>query len=53
MMYYKCQVIVLDTPDVKEDDSPSLSTGGAVAITLVLSILVSLPVGVMIGARKF
>ena len=41
--------MIINTPDVKEDDSPSLSTGGAVAITLVLSILVSLPVGVIIG----
>ena len=41
--------MISNTPDVKEDDSRSLSTGGAVAITLVLSILVSLPVGVIIG----
>ena len=41
--------VIINTPDVKEDDSPSLSTGGAVAITLVLSILVSLPVGIIIG----
>ena len=41
--------VIINTPDVKEDDSPSLSTGGAVAITLVVSILVSLPVGVIIG----
>ena len=32
-----------------EDDSVSLSIGGAVAITLVLTLLVSLPVGVIIG----
>ena len=41
--------VIINTPDIKEDDSPSLSTGGAVAITLVLTLLVSLPVGVMIG----
>ena len=41
--------VIINTPDVKEDDSPSLSTGGAVAITLVLTLLVSLPVGVIIG----
>ena len=41
--------VIIDAPDVKEDDSPSLSTGGAVAITLVLTLLVSLPVGVIIG----
>ena len=35
--------------DSDEDDSVSLSIGGAVAITLVLTLLVSLPVGVMIG----
>ena len=32
-----------------EDDSPSLSTGGAVAIAIVFTLLVSLPVGVIIG----
>ena len=36
-------------PECDEDDSVSLSIGGAVAITLVLTLLVSLPVGVMIG----
>ena len=36
-------------PESDDDDSVNLSTGGAVAITLVLSILVSLPVGVIIG----
>ena len=41
--------VIINTPDVKEDDSPSLSTGGIVAITLVLTLLVSLPVGVIIG----
>ena len=41
--------VIINTPDVKEDDSRSLSTGGAVAITLVLTLLVSLPVGVIIG----
>ena len=35
--------------DSDDGNSDSLSIGGAVAITLVLSILVSLPVGVMIG----
>ena len=35
--------------DPESDDSPSLSTGGAVAIAIVLSILVSLPVGIIIG----
>ena len=35
--------------DSDDGNSASLSTGGAVAITLVLSILVSLPVGVIIG----
>ena len=35
--------------DSDDGNSDSLSTGDAVAITLVLSILVSLPVGVMIG----
>ena len=41
--------VIINTPDVKEDDSRSLSTGGAVAITLVLTLLVSLPVGIIIG----
>ena len=41
--------VIINTPDVKEDDSPSLSTGGAVAIAIVLTLLVSLPVGVIIG----
>ena len=35
--------------DSDDGNSDSLSIGDAVAITLVLSILVSLPVGVMIG----
>ena len=35
--------------DPESDDSPSLSTGGAVAIAIVLTLLVSLPVGVVIG----
>ena len=35
--------------DSDDGNSPSLSTGGAVAITLVLTLLVSLPVGVIIG----
>ena len=33
--------VIINTPDVKEDDSPSLSTGDAVAITLVLTLLYS------------
>ena len=42
--------VIIDTSDVEEDDSSSsLSTGGAVAITLVLTLIVSLPVGVVIG----
>ena len=41
--------VIINTPDVKEDDSPSLSTGGAVAIAIVLTLLVSLPVGIIIG----
>ena len=41
--------VIINTPDVKEDDSPSLSTGGAVAIAIVLTLLVSLPLGVIIG----
>ena len=35
-------------PDSDDDNSVNLSTGGAVAITLVLSILVSLPVVAMV-----
>ena len=41
--------VIINTPDVKEDDSRSLSTGGAVAIAIFLTLLVSLPVGVIIG----
>ena len=36
-------------PECDDDNSLSLSTGVIVAITLVLTLLVSLPVGVIIG----
>ena len=36
-------------PECDDDNSVSLSTGVIVAITLVLTLLVSLPVGVIIG----
>ena len=45
-MIIHVSAVISDTDEEKGD---SLSTGGIVAITLVLTLLVSLPMGVMIG----